>query len=68
MADAYWRYGESRQQANLPPLIGKRPRSDYDVFRAVIRVLAYFSVYFPRKNVDNANLASNIAHINFDGV
>ncbi|GMP24939.1 hypothetical protein CsSME_00002031 [Camellia sinensis var. sinensis] len=31
MADAYWRYGESRQQANLPPLIGKRPRSDYDV-------------------------------------
>ncbi|KAL7230064.1 hypothetical protein ACSBR2_008576 [Camellia fascicularis] len=31
MADAYWRYGESRQQSNLPPLIGKRPRSDYDV-------------------------------------
>ncbi|CAL5364591.1 unnamed protein product [Camellia sinensis] len=29
MADAYWRYGESRQQSNLPPLIGKRPRSDY---------------------------------------
>ncbi|XP_057472658.1 RNA-binding protein 1-like isoform X2 [Actinidia eriantha] len=26
MADAYW-----RQQSNLPPLVGKRPRSDFDV-------------------------------------
>ncbi|KAG5533904.1 hypothetical protein RHGRI_027934 [Rhododendron griersonianum] len=35
MADAYWRYGDSRQQQQqqptLPPLVGKRPRSDYDV-------------------------------------
>lgn len=30
MADAYWRYGDGRQPA-LPPLVGKRPRSDYDV-------------------------------------
>ncbi|XP_037492684.1 RNA-binding protein 2 isoform X2 [Jatropha curcas] len=33
MADAYWRYGDARQQqqATIPALVGKRPRSDYDV-------------------------------------
>ncbi|KAL6972144.1 hypothetical protein U1Q18_031833 [Sarracenia purpurea var. burkii] len=31
MADAYWRYGDPRPQSNLPTLVGKRPRSDYDV-------------------------------------
>ncbi|KAA8540069.1 hypothetical protein F0562_026761 [Nyssa sinensis] len=30
MADAYWRYGDGRQQPSLP-LVGKRPRSDFDV-------------------------------------
>ncbi|CAK9151570.1 unnamed protein product [Ilex paraguariensis] len=30
MADAYWMYGDGRQQVALP-LAGKRPRSDYDV-------------------------------------
>ncbi|XAR71606.1 hypothetical protein NMG60_11017963 [Bertholletia excelsa] len=31
MADAYWRYGDSRQQTTLPSLVGKRPRPDYDI-------------------------------------
>ncbi|KAK9292481.1 hypothetical protein L1049_020454 [Liquidambar formosana] len=33
MADSYWRYSDARQPqaAAIPPLIGKRPRSDYDV-------------------------------------
>ncbi|KAA8533572.1 hypothetical protein F0562_030994 [Nyssa sinensis] len=31
MADAYWRYGDARQQPALTQLIGKRPRSDFDV-------------------------------------
>ncbi|PSS32976.1 RNA-binding protein [Actinidia chinensis var. chinensis] len=31
MADSYWRFSESRQQSNLPPVAAKRPRSDYDV-------------------------------------
>ncbi|KAF2299343.1 hypothetical protein GH714_031643 [Hevea brasiliensis] len=33
MADAYWRYSEARQQQQqaIPTLVGKRPRSDYDV-------------------------------------
>ncbi|XP_021669890.2 RNA-binding protein 1 isoform X3 [Hevea brasiliensis] len=33
MADAYWRYGDARQQQQqaIPTLVGKRPRSDYDV-------------------------------------
>lgn len=33
MADAYWRYGDARQPQQQPisTLVGKRPRSDYDV-------------------------------------
>ncbi|XP_021909133.1 RNA-binding protein 1-like isoform X2 [Carica papaya] len=33
MADAYWRYGDSRQAppSSIPSLVGKRPRSDYDL-------------------------------------
>ncbi|KAI3471243.1 hypothetical protein Pfo_027906 [Paulownia fortunei] len=32
MADAYWRYGDGRQQpAALPPHVVKRPRSDYEM-------------------------------------
>uniref|UniRef100_A0A5B7A354 RRM domain-containing protein n=1 Tax=Davidia involucrata TaxID=16924 RepID=A0A5B7A354_DAVIN len=31
MADAYWRYGDGRQQPALPPLVGKRPRSDFEL-------------------------------------
>ncbi|KAI3712505.1 hypothetical protein L1987_71062 [Smallanthus sonchifolius] len=33
MDDSYWKYAaaEGRQQQQQPPLIGKRPRSDYDV-------------------------------------
>ncbi|GFZ06403.1 RNA-binding (RRM/RBD/RNP motifs) family protein [Actinidia rufa] len=31
MADSYWRFGESRQQSNLPHVAAKRPRADYDV-------------------------------------
>uniref|UniRef100_A0A5B7A0L8 Putative RNA-binding protein with multiple splicing n=1 Tax=Davidia involucrata TaxID=16924 RepID=A0A5B7A0L8_DAVIN len=31
MADAYWRYGDGRQQPALHHLVGKRPRSDFDV-------------------------------------
>lgn len=32
MADAYWRYGDGRQQpAALPPQVVKRPRTDYEM-------------------------------------
>ncbi|XVF53345.1 hypothetical protein PTKIN_Ptkin05aG0092000 [Pterospermum kingtungense] len=33
MADSYWRYSDSRQPppSTIPPLLGKRPRSKYDV-------------------------------------
>ncbi|XVF51048.1 hypothetical protein PTKIN_Ptkin04bG0152600 [Pterospermum kingtungense] len=33
MADSYWRYSDSRQPppSSIPPLLGKRPRSDYVV-------------------------------------
>lgn len=33
MADAYWRYGESRHPppSSMPSLVGKRPRTDYDL-------------------------------------
>lgn len=32
MADAYWRYGDGRQQAAaLPPHMVKRPRTDYGI-------------------------------------
>ncbi|KAI3457972.1 hypothetical protein Pfo_014635 [Paulownia fortunei] len=32
MADAYWRYVDGRQQpAALPPHVGKRPRSDFEL-------------------------------------
>ncbi|OMO87899.1 hypothetical protein CCACVL1_08682 [Corchorus capsularis] len=33
MADSYWRYGDSRQPppSSIPPIVGKRPRTDYDV-------------------------------------
>ncbi|XP_021283661.1 RNA-binding protein 2-like [Herrania umbratica] len=33
MADSYWRYSDSRQPppSSIPSLVGKRPRSDYDV-------------------------------------
>ncbi|KAG6707675.1 hypothetical protein I3842_06G043600 [Carya illinoinensis] len=33
MADAYWRYGDSRQppSQSIPQIVGKRSRSDYDI-------------------------------------
>ncbi|KAL4363190.1 hypothetical protein GQ457_04G038280 [Hibiscus cannabinus] len=34
MADSYWRYSDSRQPpppSSIPPLLGKRPRSDYAI-------------------------------------
>ncbi|XP_059628992.1 RNA-binding protein 2-like isoform X2 [Cornus florida] len=31
MADAYWRYADVRQQQALPSLVGKRPRSDFEI-------------------------------------
>ncbi|KAG9452649.1 hypothetical protein H6P81_005553 [Aristolochia fimbriata] len=42
MADNYWRYGDGRQPAIVPPT-GKRTRSDYDV-----PADPGFSSYFPR--------------------
>ncbi|KAF8379765.1 hypothetical protein HHK36_029214 [Tetracentron sinense] len=42
MADAYWRYGDGRQPA-IPPLAGKRSRSDYDLPGG-----HEFAGYFPR--------------------
>ncbi|KAH7863466.1 hypothetical protein Vadar_017856 [Vaccinium darrowii] len=51
MADAYWRYGDSRQQQpTLPPLVEKCPRSDYNVSGGL-----QLSGYFARDNERTAN-------------
>lgn len=54
MGDAYWRYNDTRHQsATLPPLLAKRPRTEYDLPSA-----HEMAGYYSREDDRNAQLLS----------